>query len=143
MSHQQMFSTPISFHLVVSLMTHTFQQMVPVHDSVFLTAWAIRTLKNTETVKVIHKAVKINRKFGFLDNFLTEFIRDISVRADPPTSCRNMRMNSDDVRELLDFHKQKQIIDELIEMHEKEQDIQELESLDPIQSEDRMTVLGI
>ncbi|GFX82024.1 hypothetical protein TNCV_2572231 [Trichonephila clavipes] len=31
-------------------------------------------------------------------------------------------------------------IDELIEMHEQEQDIEKLESLDPVQSEGRMTV---
>ncbi|GFT13959.1 hypothetical protein TNCV_2615931 [Trichonephila clavipes] len=52
----------------------------------------------------------------------------------------NLQVNSDDVQELLDFHNRKLTIDELIEMHEQEQDIEELESLDPVQSEDRMTV---
>ncbi|GFU59771.1 hypothetical protein TNCV_4467661 [Trichonephila clavipes] len=48
---------------------------------------------------------------------------------------------SDDVQELLDFHNQELTIDELIEMHEQEQDMEELESLDPVQSEDRITEL--
>ncbi|GFW82425.1 nose resistant to fluoxetine protein 6 [Trichonephila clavipes] len=51
---------------------------------------------------------------------------------------RNLEVDSDDAQELLDSHNQELTIDELIEMHE--QDIQELESLDPVQSEDRMTV---
>ncbi|GFW59201.1 hypothetical protein TNCV_2781321 [Trichonephila clavipes] len=46
--------------------------------------------------------------------------------------------DSDDLQELLVFHNQALTIDELIEMYE--QDIEELESLDPVQSEDRMTV---
>ncbi|GFV03215.1 hypothetical protein TNCV_4018121 [Trichonephila clavipes] len=41
---------------------------------------------------------------------------------------------------LLFMKKMELTIDELIEMHEQEQDIEELESLDPDQSEDRMTV---
>ncbi|GFY33944.1 hypothetical protein TNCV_4596521 [Trichonephila clavipes] len=45
----------------------------------------------------------------------------------------NLEGDSDDVQELL------LTIDELIEMHEQEQDIYELESLEPVQSEDRMT----
>ncbi|GFW74027.1 hypothetical protein TNCV_545511 [Trichonephila clavipes] len=49
----------------------------------------------------------------------------------------NFEVDSDDVRELLDSYNQELAIDELIEMHE--QDIEELESLDPVQSEDRMT----
>ncbi|GFU88675.1 hypothetical protein TNCV_4443521 [Trichonephila clavipes] len=32
------------------------------------------------------------------------------------------------------------ILDELLEMHEQEQDIEQLESLGPVQSEDRMAV---
>ncbi|GFU34786.1 hypothetical protein TNCV_2319821 [Trichonephila clavipes] len=50
----------------------------------------------------------------------------------------NLEAVSDDVQELLDAHNQEPTIDNLIEMHE--QDIEELESLDPVQSEDRMTV---
>ncbi|GFV09156.1 hypothetical protein TNCV_4077581 [Trichonephila clavipes] len=45
---------------------------------------------------------------------------------------------SADVQDLLDSHNQKLAIHELIE--EQEQNIEELESLDPVQSEDRMTV---
>ncbi|GFX16239.1 hypothetical protein TNCV_4704931 [Trichonephila clavipes] len=44
-----------------------------------------------------------------------------------------------DVQKLLDSHNQELTIDELIEMHEQEQ-IEELESIDPVQSENRMTV---
>ncbi|GFX84236.1 hypothetical protein TNCV_3975831 [Trichonephila clavipes] len=37
-------------------------------------------------------------------------------------------------------HNQELTRNELTEIHEQEQDIEELESLDPVQSEDRMTV---
>ncbi|GFW06543.1 tigger transposable element-derived protein 1 [Trichonephila clavipes] len=52
----------------------------------------------------------------------------------------NIEVDSDDVQELLDFHNEKLVIDEFIEIHEQEQHFEELESLDPVQSEDRMTV---
>ncbi|GFU01889.1 hypothetical protein TNCV_1523851 [Trichonephila clavipes] len=52
----------------------------------------------------------------------------------------NSVVDSDTVQEMLGSHNQELIIDELLEMHEQEQDIEELESLDPVQSEDRMTV---
>ncbi|GFY13041.1 tigger transposable element-derived protein 1 [Trichonephila clavipes] len=48
----------------------------------------------------------------------------------------NLKVNSDDVQELLDSHNQELTVDELIEMHEQEQDIEELESLS--QLEDRI-----
>ncbi|GFY10250.1 hypothetical protein TNCV_2629291 [Trichonephila clavipes] len=47
-------------------------------------------------------------------------------------------MNSDDVQGLLESHNQELTIDGLIEIHEKEQGIEEPESLEPVQSEDRM-----
>ncbi|GFT88041.1 hypothetical protein TNCV_3039351 [Trichonephila clavipes] len=47
----------------------------------------------------------------------------------------NLEVDRDDIQELLVSHNQELTIDELIEMH-----AQELESLDPVQSEDRMTV---
>ncbi|GFY25323.1 hypothetical protein TNCV_2484431 [Trichonephila clavipes] len=47
-----------------------------------------------------------------------------------------LRHGSIDIQELLDFHYQELTMDELMEKH----DIEELESLDPVQSEDRMTV---
>ncbi|GFU24342.1 hypothetical protein TNCV_942361 [Trichonephila clavipes] len=50
----------------------------------------------------------------------------------------NSEVDIDDVQDLMDFHNQKLTMDELIEMHER--NLEELESLDPIQSEDRMTV---
>ncbi|GFU99911.1 integrase catalytic domain-containing protein [Trichonephila clavipes] len=49
-------------------------------------------------------------------------------------------MNSDEVQELLYSHNQELAMDELIEMHEQELDIEELESLDSVQSGDRMTI---
>ncbi|GFW82791.1 hypothetical protein TNCV_3493611 [Trichonephila clavipes] len=52
----------------------------------------------------------------------------------------NLEVDSDCVQELQDSRNQELTIDELIEMHEQEQDIEELESLDLIQSEDRMMV---
>ncbi|GFU76915.1 hypothetical protein TNCV_4520711 [Trichonephila clavipes] len=52
----------------------------------------------------------------------------------------NLEMDSDGVQELLDFHNQELTMDELIEMHEQKQDIEKFESLNPVQSEDRMTV---
>ncbi|GFY31465.1 transposable element Tcb2 transposase [Trichonephila clavipes] len=50
----------------------------------------------------------------------------------------NLEVDSDDLQELLDSHYQELTIDELKEMHE--QHIEELEFLDPVQSEDRMTI---
>ncbi|XP_023220465.1 tigger transposable element-derived protein 1-like [Centruroides sculpturatus] len=52
----------------------------------------------------------------------------------------NLEVDSDDLQELLDSHNQELTIDELIEMREQEQDIEEPDSLDPVQSEDRMMV---
>ncbi|GFV97613.1 hypothetical protein TNCV_2041211 [Trichonephila clavipes] len=52
----------------------------------------------------------------------------------------NLEVDKDDVQELLDSHNQEMTMNEHIEMHEKEQDIEELESLDPGQSGDIMTV---
>ncbi|GFW79332.1 uncharacterized protein TNCV_2477391 [Trichonephila clavipes] len=52
----------------------------------------------------------------------------------------NLGVDCDVVEELLDSHNLELTIDELIEIHEKEQDIAELESVDPVQSEDRVTV---
>ncbi|GFV71897.1 hypothetical protein TNCV_2458321 [Trichonephila clavipes] len=52
----------------------------------------------------------------------------------------NLEVNSDGVQELLDSHNEELTMDELIEMHEKEEDIEEFDSLDPVQSEVRMTV---
>ncbi|GFV55184.1 hypothetical protein TNCV_1382051 [Trichonephila clavipes] len=45
----------------------------------------------------------------------------------------NLEVDSDDVQKLLDSHNQELAMDELIEMHE-----QDIESLDPVQSEDRI-----
>ncbi|GFW04153.1 uncharacterized protein TNCV_2669181 [Trichonephila clavipes] len=42
----------------------------------------------------------------------------------------NLKVDSDDVQELLDFHKQELTVNEIVEMHE--QDIKEIESLKPI-----------
>ncbi|GFU14488.1 hypothetical protein TNCV_3251231 [Trichonephila clavipes] len=52
-----------------------------------------------------------------------------------------LEVDNDDVRKLLDPHNQELTMDELIEM--QEQGIEELESLDPVQSQDQMMVLGI
>ncbi|GFU74214.1 hypothetical protein TNCV_4168051 [Trichonephila clavipes] len=52
----------------------------------------------------------------------------------------NLDVDNDNVQELLDSHSQELIMDEPIEMHEQGEDIEELESLDPVQSENRMTV---
>ncbi|GFY15987.1 hypothetical protein TNCV_1286321 [Trichonephila clavipes] len=52
----------------------------------------------------------------------------------------HLEVESDDVQELLDSHNHELTIDELIEIHEQEQDIEELECLNPVQSEDIMTV---
>ncbi|GFV17587.1 hypothetical protein TNCV_4406251 [Trichonephila clavipes] len=52
------------------------------------------------------------------------------------------RLDGDNVQELMDSHKQELKIDELIncQLLTPEKDIDELESLDPFQLEDRMTV---
>ncbi|GFS62074.1 hypothetical protein TNCV_476461 [Trichonephila clavipes] len=50
----------------------------------------------------------------------------------------NLELGSEDVQELLNSHFQELIMDKLIEMHEQEQDIEEY--LDPVQSEDQMTI---
>ncbi|GFV95012.1 hypothetical protein TNCV_1030101 [Trichonephila clavipes] len=52
----------------------------------------------------------------------------------------NSEVDSDEAQELLDSHNRELTIDELTEMHEQKQDIEEPESVDPVQSEDRMTV---
>ncbi|GFT85756.1 hypothetical protein TNCV_4027021 [Trichonephila clavipes] len=52
----------------------------------------------------------------------------------------NLKVDSVDSQELLDSNNQEQKIDEFRDMHEQEPSIEELESLDPVQSEDRMTV---
>ncbi|GFX04978.1 hypothetical protein TNCV_2249611 [Trichonephila clavipes] len=53
-----------------------------------------------------------------------------------------LEVNSDVDQELLDSHNDDQTHrnHELMEMREEKQDIEEFESLDPVQSEDRMTV---
>ncbi|GFT22298.1 hypothetical protein TNCV_3272991 [Trichonephila clavipes] len=48
----------------------------------------------------------------------------------------NLKVDSDDIEELLDSHIQELTMDELIEMQER--DIEDLKSIDPVQSEDRM-----
>ncbi|GFX73206.1 hypothetical protein TNCV_1245291 [Trichonephila clavipes] len=53
----------------------------------------------------------------------------------------NLEADSDDVQELLDFHKQELTMDELIEIREQKQDTEE-ESLHSIKSEDRMWIVG-
>ncbi|GFU19325.1 uncharacterized protein TNCV_3032471 [Trichonephila clavipes] len=50
----------------------------------------------------------------------------------------NLEVDSDEIKELLVSHNSELIVDELIEMHE--QDIEKFESLDPVQSEDRIRV---
>ncbi|GFW69684.1 hypothetical protein TNCV_1883281 [Trichonephila clavipes] len=49
-------------------------------------------------------------------------------------------MDSVDLQELLDSRNQNLTIDEIVKRHEQEQDVEELEYLDPVQTEDRMTV---
>ncbi|GFY02931.1 tigger transposable element-derived protein 1 [Trichonephila clavipes] len=64
---------------------------------------------------------------------LIEKVNDFTLRI-------HLEVNRDDIQELLDSHNQELTIDEPIEMYEEEQDIEKLESLDPVQSKDRMTV---
>ncbi|GFW46468.1 hypothetical protein TNCV_4811561 [Trichonephila clavipes] len=52
----------------------------------------------------------------------------------------NSEVDSDGVQELLDSHNQDLSMDELIEMYEQRLGIEELESLNPVQSEDRVMV---
>ncbi|GFW39408.1 hypothetical protein TNCV_1833911 [Trichonephila clavipes] len=52
----------------------------------------------------------------------------------------NFEVERDVVQELLDSNNQELTMDELIEMNEIDQDIAEIESLDPVESEDRMKV---
>ncbi|GFY27344.1 tigger transposable element-derived protein 1 [Trichonephila clavipes] len=56
-----------------------------------------------------------------------------------PPLCAPL-VDSEDVQELLDSHNQEMTIDELIEMHEQGQNNEEFKALDPVQSEDRITV---
>ncbi|GFT08575.1 histone-lysine N-methyltransferase SETMAR [Trichonephila clavipes] len=49
---------------------------------------------------------------------------------------------SDDVQELLDSQNPELTNDDLTDIHEQEQDFEELESLDPVQSEDRKKTVG-
>ncbi|GFV54836.1 hypothetical protein TNCV_3683611 [Trichonephila clavipes] len=51
-----------------------------------------------------------------------------------------LEVDSDDIQEGLDPHKQELTIDVLLEMHEQKQGMKQAESLDPAQSEHRMTV---
>ncbi|GBP34031.1 hypothetical protein EVAR_94043_1 [Eumeta japonica] len=52
----------------------------------------------------------------------------------------NLEVDSDDVQELLDSYNQKFTIDELIKMHEQEDNTENLDSLDPVQLENQITV---
>ncbi|GFX10282.1 hypothetical protein TNCV_1866791 [Trichonephila clavipes] len=67
-----------------------------------------------------------NRKIDEIGNVIEEAV-DL-------TKHINLEEDSDDVQELLDSHSQ-----ELTEMYEQKQDIEQLESINPSQSEDRMT----
>ncbi|GFU14596.1 hypothetical protein TNCV_406531 [Trichonephila clavipes] len=51
----------------------------------------------------------------------------------------NLEVDRDDIQGLLDSHSQELPMDELLEMHEQEH-IEDLESFDPVQSENLMTV---
>ncbi|CAH0719439.1 unnamed protein product, partial [Brenthis ino] len=55
----------------------------------------------------------------------------------------NLEVDVDDVQELLDSHNQELTIDELIEMREHDQDIEQTDSLDPVESENQMTISNL
>ncbi|GFU93371.1 hypothetical protein TNCV_1861011 [Trichonephila clavipes] len=74
---------------------------------------------------------KKNSKIGEIGNGIEEVVDQARQI--------NLEGISDAVQELLVSNNQDLTVDEIIEMHDREQDIEELESLDPIQSEDRMT----
>ncbi|GFX68277.1 hypothetical protein TNCV_2816521 [Trichonephila clavipes] len=54
----------------------------------------------------------------------------------------NLEVDSDDVQTLLHSYNSELTVDKLKEMKEQEQDNEDIESLDPVQSEDRMTVVA-
>ncbi|GFX52546.1 hypothetical protein TNCV_4325621 [Trichonephila clavipes] len=64
-------------------------------------------------------------KIGNLNGEVVNLARQITLKVD-----------SNDIQELLHFHNQEMTIHDLIEEHKQEQDIEELESVDPVQSED-------
>ncbi|GFW14162.1 hypothetical protein TNCV_3547511 [Trichonephila clavipes] len=65
-----------------------------------------------------------------IDNFIEENV-DLARQI-------HLEVDSDDVQELLDSYNQEITIDELIEMHEQ---LSMSSNADPVQSEDRMTVV--
>ncbi|GFU81903.1 hypothetical protein TNCV_2537121 [Trichonephila clavipes] len=75
----------------------------------------------------------VTTKHEWMKNLVIEEVVDLSKQI-------NLKVNSNGVKEVLDSHNQVLTMDELIEMHEQEKDVEERESLDPVQSEDRMTV---
>ncbi|GFW72828.1 hypothetical protein TNCV_1266711 [Trichonephila clavipes] len=59
-----------------------------------------------------------------------------------PVRQINVELGSGNVQEL-DSLNQELTINELVEKHQQEQGIQELESLNPVQSEDRITIRSL
>ncbi|GFV57735.1 hypothetical protein TNCV_4463331 [Trichonephila clavipes] len=57
-----------------------------------------------------------------------------------PHQNDRLQVDSEDIQNTLDSHNQELTVDELIDMHEQKQNIEDLESLDPVHSEDRMTI---
>lgn len=56
---------------------------------------------------------------------------------------RNLKVDSDDVQELLNSHNEELTIDEFIKMREQGRDINNLDSLDLVQLEDQITVVNL
>ncbi|GFU57956.1 hypothetical protein TNCV_5083201 [Trichonephila clavipes] len=65
---------------------------------------------------------------------------DFELSTDLTCIAPQPEVDYNDFRELLDSHNHELVTDGLIEMHEFERDVEELESVDPGQLEDRMTV---
>ncbi|GFV08943.1 hypothetical protein TNCV_3821861 [Trichonephila clavipes] len=110
---------------------------------------SVRLVKLNSSVQISHRQSSGASLWGRNSvSKLLAAIGEIGARADEICSLVKevvdlamqiyLEVDRVDVQELLDSHNQELIKDELIET--QEQDIEELESLAPVQSEDRMTV---
>ncbi|GFY50930.1 hypothetical protein TNIN_97001 [Trichonephila inaurata madagascariensis] len=89
MPHQQISSTPISFHFGVS--TQSPNKWFLSMTSSFLQSRQFSPSKIYRYDKSDPQGSHDPRKSQLLDSFFTGLIRDILVQAHPPISCRNTR----------------------------------------------------
>ncbi|GFU19707.1 hypothetical protein TNCV_3960581 [Trichonephila clavipes] len=90
-------------------------------------------------VSMIADELQINRESVGQIGENVKYVKDSGVLNELIGRTLSGEVDRDDVQDLLDSYNQELTLDELTEVHEQEeQDIEEFESLDPVQSKDRM-----